>query len=134
MKVLFHKFLYTKWPAIIWSAIIFILLVFPVEGLANKNLIGVPDLDKLVHIILFFILVWLWNFYIKSGNSRWVQSVTQAALIATAYGVIMEFVQIYAGRSFSLLDMVADGAGAFLALLIIRQKIGPGKNRGRNQN
>ncbi len=134
MKVLFHKFLYTKWPTAIWSAIIFILLVFPVEGLANKNLIGVPDLDKLVHIILFFILVWLCHFYIKSSNNRWIQSVTQAALIATAYGVIMEFVQIYAGRSFSLLDMVADGIGAFLAAIITRKKIGPGKNRGRNQN
>ncbi|WP_205427138.1 VanZ family protein [Halorussus sp. MSC15.2] len=44
-----------------------------------------------------------------------------AALLAVGYGVGIEFVQApLARRHFSVADMVADGVGAFVAVLVWR--------------
>lgn len=115
-------FVSTKWPTIIWSAIIFILLAMPGRGLPSEDLFSIPHFDKLIHATLFFVLVWLWLQYIQQGKKVATIIMLFAATIATFYGVIMEFVQIYTGRDFSVGDMLADGFGAFLGVLVARKK------------
>ena len=115
-------FISTKWPTIIWSAIIFILLAMPGSGLFSESWMNKFHLDKLIHAFLFFVLVWLWLQYIQQGKKVATVIMLFAATIATFYGVIMEFVQIYTGRDFSVGDMLADGFGAFLGVLVARKK------------
>ena len=122
MKKRFQTYLTTKWPAIIWSAIVFVLLAMPGDGLPSKDLYFIPHFDKLVHATIFFILVWLWAKHLNKKNTLSSKTLFLIALAATAYGIVMEFVQIYTGRDFSVGDMVADGAGAILAIIISRKK------------
>ncbi len=61
------------------------------------------------------------------------------ALAVWGFGIAMEFVQKYlvVNRSFDEVDILFDGIGSAAGLLISRRlykKIGPDRNRGRNQN
>jgi VanZ family protein len=136
MKLFVHKLLSTIWPAAIWSALIFLLLVIPGNGFPSASLFGITHLDKAVHAYLFFVFTWLWAKRISTTalHPTYKKQLITIAFLATFYGIVMEFVQLYVGRDFDVWDMVADGAGAFLCAAILLKKIGPGKNRGRNQN
>jgi VanZ like family len=122
MKERFLPYLITKWPAIIWSAIIFVLLAMPGSGLFNETWFSQVQLDKFVHAILFFVLTWLWVHYLQKGKTIPLAILLLIGAIATLYGIAMEYIQLYVGRDFSVGDMVADGVGAFLGALIARKK------------
>lgn len=135
MKKTISKYLSTKWPAILWSAIIFLLLAVRSPKLPEEKLIFIPHLDKFIHAFLFFFFVFLWGYYLSAkkdtaSQKKWL---VLLAIAGTVYGILMEYVQLYTGRDFDVWDMVADGVGAFLCV-ILWQKISPGGNRGRNQN
>ena len=138
MKQQLRKYLYTKWPAIFWSVIIFLLLVMPSININPKKTIEFSGLDKTIHFILFGIMVWLWGYYQKTISSTRKNLAPQLFLITIVvivYGIIMEYVQDWVGRDFDIWDMVADAAGAITAFfLLLVQKEDPGGNRGRNQN
>jgi VanZ family protein len=138
MKQQLRKYFYTKWPAIIWSVIIFLLLVMPPLHINQQKPLEFSGLDKTIHFLLFGIMVWLWGYYLKTISSTRKNLVLQLFLIAiivSVYGVVMEFVQDWVGRDFDVWDMVADTAGAFAAFIVLLvQKEDPGGNRGRNQN
>jgi VanZ family protein len=138
MKQQLRKYLYTKWPAIIWSVIIFLLLVMPPLHINQEKPLEFSGLDKTIHFLLFGMMVWLWGYYQKTISSTKKNLVLQLLLITiivSVYGIVMEFVQDWVGRDFDVMDMVADAAGAFTAFfLLLVQKEDPGGNRGRNQN
>lgn len=79
--------------------------------------------DKVGHFIAYFVLM------LNIGLAVWKgkKEVLVALLITTVYGVVMEIGQYFTpGRSFSLLDMLANASGALLAagiLLLIGRKI-----------
>lgn len=140
MKQQLRKYLYTKWPAIFWSVIIFLLLVMPPININPKKTIEFSGLDKIIHFLLFGIMVWLWGYYQKTISSTRKNPVPQLffiTIVVTVYGIAMEYVQDWVDRDFDVWDMVADAAGAitaFFLLLVLVQKEDPGGNRGRNQN
>jgi VanZ family protein len=138
MKQQLRKYLYTKWPAIIWSVIIFLLLAMPPLNINQEKPLELSGLDKTIHFLLFGIMVWLWGYYQKTSLHAGKNLVVQLIVItciSIIYGVAMEYVQDWVGRDFDIFDMVADGAGAIAAfLLLLVQKEDPGGNRGRNQN
>ena len=138
MKQQLRKYLTTKWPAIIWSAIIFLLLVMPPLHINQEKQLEFSGLDKTIHFLLFGIMVWLWGYYLKTISSTRKNLVLQLLLIAiivSFYGIVMEFVQDWVGRDFDVWDMVADAAGSFAGYIVLLvQKEDPGGNRGRNQN
>lgn len=135
MKLFFYKLFFTIWPATIWSAIIFILLTTPGSGLPEQDIFNIPNLDKVLHAILFFVFTWLWakSIHKDKPNINIKKQIIIIGVIATLYGIALEYVQLFVDRDFDVWDMVADGAGAFVCVLFFK-KIGPGKNRGRNQN
>mgnify|MGYP006193556259 FL=1 len=118
MKKKIQQYLSTKWPAIIWSVIIFLLLVMPPINLSNKEPLTFSGLDKAIHFFLFGMMVWLWGYYqlqfISSGKLFFRKLVT-IVIVATLYGIAMEYVQGWVGRDFDVWDMVADAAGAIAA-------------------
>lgn len=120
MKLLFSKYLITKWPAIIWSVIVFILLVLPPLSIAKETQLPITHFDKLIHFLLFGILVFLWGSYLKTKNQlskKFILLLFIVFLVATGYGILMEFVQLKVGRDFDVWDMLADAVGSFTAWL-----------------
>ena len=138
MKQKLRKYLYTKWPAIIWSVIIFLLLVMPPLNINQEKPLEFSGLDKTIHFLLFGIMVWLWGYYQKTISSTGKNLVLQLffiTIVVIVYGIAMEYVQDWVGRDFDVWDMVADTAGSITAFLVLLvQKEDPGGNRGRNQN
>jgi VanZ like family len=139
MIQIFRKLLDKKWPAPLWTLLIFILLTIKTGSFENVPLLGIPNLDKVVHAFLFGTLVFLWYHFITKGKT-----ISQAGLIllmiflsASAYGIGMEFYQKYfTSREFEIGDIYADIAGAAIGVLVsyYYKKISPYGNRGRNQN
>jgi VanZ family protein len=138
MKQQLRKYLYTKWPAIIWSVIIFLLLVMPPININKEQPLEISGLDKTIHFLLFGIMVWLWGYYhktISSTRKKLARQLLLITIVAIVYGIIMEYVQDWVGRDFDVRDMLADAAGAITAFFVLLvQKEDPGGNRGRNQN
>ena len=114
-----------RFPALIWTIIIFILLALPGNMLPNENHLAIPNLDKYVHIILFGSFVFLWSFYYsakpENNNSSFRKSVV-ILIIACLYGTAMEYVQKYfiPNRDFDIYDIAADVVGAIAGFLFVR--------------
>lgn len=134
MKLKLQQYLSTKWPAILWSVIVFILLIIPPLAIGDEKKIEIVNLDKIIHFFLFGIIAGLWTYYIKQKQSSFLQYLL--ILVCTiVYGITTEYVQDWVGRDFDVWDMVADAAGAIIvASWIWYKKEDPGRNRGRNQN
>jgi hypothetical protein len=107
-----------RWLALLWSAIIFFLMIMPKGSIPSQGLFGIPHLDKIVHMILFggFVFIWHQNF---PKNPLW-RSIVFYFVLATAYGILMEWVQIrFTDRDFEVWDIVADSLGAGIAAVLI---------------
>ena len=118
MKKKIQQYIRTKWPAIIWSVIIFLLLVMPPINLSNKEPLTFSGLDKAIHFFLFGMMVWLWGYYqlqLISSSGFFRKKLVTIVIVATLYGIAMEYVQGWVGRDFDVWDMVADAAGAIAA-------------------
>ncbi len=118
MKKKIQQYLSTKWPAIIWSVIIFLLLVMPPINLSTKEPLTFSGLDKAIHFFLFGMMAWLWGYYqlqFISPGSFFIRKLVMIVIVATLYGIVMEYVQGWVGRDFDVWDMVADAAGAVAA-------------------
>ena len=102
MKNLF-LILKTKYPAIIWTVIIFILCTMPSKDLPNIN-------DKTAHFGVFAIFSFLWIFSTKKG---W-----QVLIFGAIYGILIEFWQGTLPenfhRSFDWYDALADAIGGII--------------------
>jgi len=113
------NFLKKPWPAIIWTVIIFVLMTIPGNSIPSHGLFGIPDLDKVVHAVMFGTLVWLWSRWALGSRFQSKDSyfLLLIFLAAVAYGTGMEFFQKYfvPTRSFDLGDILADAIGAFIA-------------------
>ncbi|NCU05858.1 MAG: VanZ family protein [Chitinophagaceae bacterium] len=122
MKEKLQQYLTTKWPAIIWSVIVFLLLVMPPVSLNKEKQIEVSGLDKVTHFFLFGLLVYLWGYYLKTTSTERQKLKRNLVIITIAssfYGIAMEYVQDWVGRDFDVWDMVADTAGAVAAFIVL---------------
>lgn len=108
---------------------IFITVALLVPGTGAPK-IDIPFLDKLVHIVMHAILVFVWLHYILIDDRYHFPSriVTIALVLCFFYGIIIEALQHWftTTRTFDLLDILANGIGDFIGLLsiwIVRKKI-----------
>jgi VanZ family protein len=125
MRSRLYKILSSRIPALSWSLLIFILLTIPGKMLPDENQLTIPNLDKLVHIILFGCFVFLWSFYFarrKDLQNRLNKKLFRVFLIACFFGIAMEFVQKYfiPNRDFDIYDIAADIIGAAGGFIIVR--------------
>jgi len=106
-----------KTVAIAWFIIMCILFFLPGSDLPQANWMDVIYLDKLVHIGLFAVLIFLWksSFDLDLNHYNWV-----LLLSAILYGLAVEFIQKcwVPNRSFDLFDLLADTAGSILGLIV----------------
>lgn len=107
------------WPALGWLVLCTVLLCLPGSQFPKYNWLSEIQFDKWVHIGLFGILVSLscWGYWSRIEENR---SLTVAfiwlAILATVYGIGMEFIQdrYIPNRSFDTGDILADAAGSVL--------------------
>ena len=127
------KLLSSIWPAIIWTFVIFILLVMPTKGIEGASVNEIPNADKYLHAILFAVFGFLWfSFFSLHYPLKGKIIFLAIFFIGSFYGLGMEFVQKYfTERDFSLMDALADAVGTMIGLLTKKSPYG---NRGRNQN
>jgi len=117
------KILNTPWPALLWTIVIFILLVIPLRSVNEGHFIQIPHFDKYVHAFMFGFFVWLWSrrFLSKLSTDEVRKKALWIFLISCLYGAGMEFYQEYfTEREFDLGDIIADVAGSAIAYLVFR--------------
>jgi len=120
------RILSRRYPAILWTLVIFILLALPGTMLPSEGNFKIPNFDKYVHVSIFCLFVLLWSIYYgakpdtKNGHIFFV-----IFIIACLYGTAMEFVQKYfiPFRDFDLYDILADVVGACIGYLMMRLTI-----------
>ena len=100
----------------IWFLMVLIVSVMP----ASEPKTDFP-LDKIVHFALYGLTsILLFKYFIRQTNSR--IAFLKAVALASIYGAAMEVVQYFLPyRSFSLGDMAANVAGAFLGCLMYKK-------------
>ena len=94
---------------------IFIQVLFCVPGPTFPDSVGlnIPHIDKIAHIIIFFVFVFSWCLYFKYQDlsfSRLKLVFFFVFLAACFNGIIIEYIQKYLvpNRSFDTGDIIAD--------------------------
>ncbi len=131
-------------PGVVWLIISTILLLLPGDDLPSTGFFGIENFDKIVHLGMFALLTFLFSLpFLKlySTKSGLKKASISIALLIIIYGILIEYAQKYwaSDRAFDLIDIIFDSIGSIIGLLIINskiayKKIGPDRNRGRNQN
>jgi VanZ family protein len=113
--------------AIIYSCLITVLFFIPSQDLPKTQLL---EADKLVHILVYFILVNLWMLYLYVSNDyhfekKWIPILLLSILL---YGIIIEIFQglFTVSRSADILDVVSNLLGSLLGIFffkIVKQKL-----------
>ncbi len=101
--------------AICWTLLIFILCLWPGKDLPHSS---IPLIDKWVHFVLFAPFTFLWLSVYVARNFK---SLLAGLLVGCLTGYIVELLQAAfpkLGRSYDLLDIVADGIGSLLGVLL----------------
>ena len=108
-------------PAIIWGIFIFIMSSFPGDDIPKSFIINIPFADKIIHFILYFLLVILilLGYFRKSKTDLTIRKFLFAFSISILYGILLEVLQdfVFIMRSADLMDIAANGAGSFIGLL-----------------
>jgi VanZ family protein len=105
-------------PAYIWAAIIFVESSIPGHKFPSTPF----GTDKVVHVVVFFILCWLVYRALKNQTVALVSkmSLFLAVVVTILYGFSDEFHQLYVpGRSADMFDMAADALGGFLFIMFV---------------
>lgn len=104
--------------AVLWFIITTILLCIPGKKLPSIGWFQIYQVDKLVHIVIFGLLCFLWCRALI--NKKYFLLMV---LLMCCYGIIMEFVQenYIPNRSFDVGDIYADCLGSLAALLLLKR-------------
>ncbi|HVU84355.1 MAG TPA: VanZ family protein [Puia sp.] len=127
-----RKILTKRFPAIIWTLIIFILLVLPGGILPSESKFSIPNFDKFIHISLFGGFVLLWSYYYSAKPHKKNRNILVAIfVIGCLYGIGMEYVQKYfiPRRDFDVEDILADVIGSAIGFILIISIIFGRKNK-----
>jgi len=112
-----------------WTIFIQVLLCLPGSTLPDTTgFLAIPNLDKVVHIIIFGTLVGLWCFYFSrkiSSPQKLKLTFFIVFLLAAFNGIIIEYIQKYyiPNRTFDQGDIIADILSAAIAYGICNVKL-----------
>jgi VanZ family protein len=106
-------------PAIAWWIFSLVLFTMPGSALPAVGWFETLQVDKWVHVFLFFVMVLLFyrpflKHLIQAHHTGWQLYIP---LLAVLYGIVIEVLQHYIipNRSFDVYDIAADGVGCLLA-------------------
>jgi len=102
--------LQSKYPAVIWTIIIFILCTIPSQHIPTSQTLS----DKANHFIAFAGFTFFWLFPYSKPLT--------ITFIGIIYGIIIEFWQailpVYFHRGFEWYDALADGLGSIIGYIL----------------
>ena len=99
-----------------WAGLIAVLLLAPPELVPFVGRGSVSGLDKVGHVVLFFVLAALAVGPMRARSRRPLLAVVAGS---TLYGGLLEVLQGALGwRSAEVLDLVADGVGAVAGVAV----------------
>src|SRR5665647_1114139 len=121
-KISFKKFI----PGITWFIVVLILIWIPGKELPESEFLFKIDFDKFVHAGLFGLLALLfcWPYYKTDlPRKKKIRYFIIIALLTSAFGYGTELIQKYwaQGRSYDLMDWLADSGGALIAYIFCRK-------------
>jgi VanZ family protein len=100
-----------------------ILTLLPGDVIARVHFIGFPNMDKIIHMILFLVFAFLFYisvFAINNPNNFVIYPIILTLAISIGYGLMIEIFQRFIpGRNYDLMDVMADGMGASIGLIIV---------------
>ena len=100
-----------------------VLLTLPGQAFPEENWFSTIALDKWIHIGMFGLMVivccWGLSKTVNIKGPAW-GFIIKVGIACLAYGIAMEFVQRYwvINRSFDTGDILADGVGASIGVLV----------------
>ena len=107
--------------AIIYSCLITVLFFIPSQDLPKTQLL---EADKIVHILVYFILVNLWMLYLYVSNDyhfekKWIPILLLSILL---YGIIIEILQglLTISRSADIFDVLANLIGSLIGIYFFK--------------
>lgn len=114
-------------PGIAWFFVVLILMCTPGKEIPKVDWLENIDFDKVVHIGVFGLLTVLfcWPFYKTDFSaSKKIRYFFIVALLTSAFGYGMELVQKYCieGRTYDLIDWIADSIGAVAGFFFSKKK------------
>lgn len=120
-EISFKKFI----PAILWLVVVLVLIMIPGKQLPESEFLFEINFDKFVHVGIFGLLAVLfsWPFYKTAiPKNKKILYFIIIALSTSAFGYTTELMQKYwaQGRSYSLMDWLADSGGALGAFIFCR--------------
>lgn len=120
-EISFKKFI----PGILWLVVILVLILMPGKQIPESEFLFKIDFDKFVHVCIFGLLALLfsWPFYKTAiAKNKKIFYFFTIALLTSLFGYTTELMQKYwaEGRSYSLMDWLADTGGALGAFIFCR--------------
>ncbi len=107
--------------AILYSCLISVLFFIPNQDLPK---VQISALDKIAHVLIYFILINLWMLYlyIKNDfqfNDKWILILLLSVLL---YGIIIEILQglLTISRSADILDVAANLIGSLIGIYFFK--------------
>ena len=103
--------------AITWTIIVTVLSLSKISGLDTP--INIPNKDKVVHFVFYFLFYILWFYCFISEKNR-TQLLWIVFVVSVSYGLLMEALQDVVGtnRTPDVYDVCANTLGALCALFV----------------
>ncbi len=111
-------------PAVTWLIVSTVLFTLPAPAFPTEKWTDrIPIFDKWVHLGIFIILSILSCKAVYEANKvteKLFQRFILIGMVCFVYGVAIEFIQLYwvPFRSFDAGDIIADGVGSLLGVII----------------
>ena len=114
------KFNYFRLLFRLWAVLIFILSIIPYQNkLTESTRERWIRADYVEHLILFFILSFLFVFWKREKINYFNSMFLLYLVFSLLFAVSMEFIQIFVpNRTFNVMDMLYNAAGIILGLFI----------------
>lgn len=104
--------------AVLWTLLIASSCLMPASAFKAFSFDSIFELDKILHLSLYFIFIVLWALILETITLR--QKLILLA-IGIAYGVLIEVLQatMSLGRSYEVDDIIANTIGCVIGVLAI---------------
>ncbi|MBT8327430.1 MAG: VanZ family protein [Bacteroidia bacterium] len=108
-------------PAIAWTLFIATSCLLPASVFEDFTFDSLFELDKLIHLILFFTFFVLWALAINQRVKITFNEKIILLIISILYGIMIELIQslTHHGRSYELGDVIANTIGSVIGVITI---------------
>jgi len=125
-------------PAVIWAAVIFVIISMPPDHIPRTPVLLLPHADKAIHFILFAIFggLLVWGMGKRAMNGRMeARHILIALLTGTMYGVLTEYYQhcCLPERHGNIPDIIANIFGTVFGVALVAMALFPGAKKDHQQ-